>query len=486
MRRLFTLAAVILAAGPATADYPPSPDKDGVVRIALEVSPAKPPVPASKYNLYPEYRDQQPGNRVQGLLRTFAEQDDFFANKVRFEQRDKWQRLPLAELPADVREQARVNSGMMYDKTTQFLGIADYAARFSRTEWNEYFDLRKDGINMLLPEVQKMRYLAAAIQLRLRGEIKAGEWPRAVESVKTIWGIAQALEQHPTFIGNLVGIAIYQIGLNGVEEMAGQPGCPSLFWALAAVPATPVDSRHGLEGTRVFPTATFQGLLDAKGPLPPAELKAFLDLAAETVKSAGDREEFQKYPRAAELMARPGAYFGRIREDAGRLAAMRKWLADRGAKAADIEVVPPAQLGLTASFLRFEELREELMKWYPLPYIQAKSGLQAADAAIQAAGKDDPLIPLLSVNALKVKTAETRLIQRTALLRAVEAVRLHAGATGQLPATLADTKLPLGDDPFTGKPFEYTLADGVATLRGANSTVEPAKFVVEYTIRLRK
>ena len=39
---------------------------------------------------------------------------------------------------------------------------------------------------------------------------------------------------------------------------------------------------------------------------------------------------------------------------------------------------------------------------------------------------------------------------------------------GFIPVTLAEIKLPLPLDPATGKPFEYSVDKGIATLHGEN------------------
>ena len=484
--RLLTFLALLMA-GPAFADYPPSPDKDGVVRIELSVSPAKEPVPVGKFNVYPEYRDQQPGNRVQGLMRTFFEQNQFFyGNKEAIEKRTKWQTADLADLPADMRRQAGIEVGLAYNNdTTRFLGTADKAARFSRIEWNEYFDIRKDGFSFLLPEVQSMRYLAAVIGLRMRGEIKAGEWFRAVESAKTLFGISQALEQHPTLIGNLVGIAIAQIALNGLQEMIGQPGCPSLYWSLVAAPDRPVSTRAGLEGERVFLIAQFQSLLDAKRSLTDAELAPYLANMAELMTFA-DESGMKSNPHFAQVKSNPSTWYASAVADPAKLKAAQNRIVSRTGPFPGFGAMSPTQVGLLNDLILYEELRDDLFKWYNLPHAQALPGMLAADAAIKARSKESAVAPLFIATPFKTKSAETRLAQRMLLLRAVEAVRLHVGAKGELPATLAATGLPEPMDPVTGKPFSYAVKDGAATLRGENSQNAGGTFIVEYTIRVRK
>ena len=52
------------------------------------------------------------------------------------------------------------------------------------------------------------------------------------------------------------------------------------------------------------------------------------------------------------------------------------------------------------------------------------------------------------------------------LLRTVEALRMYAAEHGRWPEKLDEIKaVPVPNDPFTEKPFEYAVKDGVALLR---------------------
>jgi hypothetical protein len=112
--------------------------------------------------------------------------------------------------------------------------------------------------------------------------------------------------------------------------------------------------------------------------------------------------------------------------------------------------------------------------WYHVPYWQGQSGLRAAEKELGRAirrldlllfngllgglGGNEPLIEKSVLNALRVE-------RRIAALRCVEALRLHAAGFGALPASLdAVGRVPIPLDPLTGKPFEYQLAEGKATL----------------------
>ena len=88
------------------------------------------------------------------------------------------------------------------------LAEADRAARLDKPDWQSLQKLRNRGLNLLLPEVQQIRSVARALQVRLRAEIAQGRFDDAIRTAKTMFAIARHLGENPTLIGNLVGIAV--------------------------------------------------------------------------------------------------------------------------------------------------------------------------------------------------------------------------------------------------------------------------------------
>ena len=461
MLRLSLLFAFAVAL-PALAQPEPV-EKDGKLTIPLTLHPTAAAVPLSKMSLYPEYGDLQPGNRVQGLLKVFMEQDAFFRT-VGTEEWQKTLSLPLADLPKDAH--AGVAHGLAYDdKYTKLMGYLDKGSRYAAIDWNEYFDIRKDGFYLLLPEVQKIRALAAVAKLRLRGEIKAGEFAKAATTVKTLLGMGQALEQHPTLIGELVGIAIDAIALTGVEEMIAQPGCPNLYWALTDLPRPLVSLRRGVGGERMFLLAQFDKYLKAERAWTEKEFRDLFDTLDEVLvveQQRGGGAILPKMFRGARLR------YAVQTADAARLKAARERLVADGMPPDGVKAMSDLQIAVLDDFHRYEILRDEYFKAMTLPYHEAAVELAKAEERIKATkAKGDIIGPALLPAVWKVSQAQARLDQRVAYLRAVEAVRLYAHANkGELPAELAELTVPVPTDPVTGKPFEYAVADGVATLSG--------------------
>lgn len=480
-QRFAALAVSSFIALPAFGQADPEP-KDGKVTIKMTLHPTASPVPLSKLSLYPDYSELIPGTRVQGLLKVFMEQDNFF----RMVGNEEWQKtidLPLAEFPSNAREKYSVGSGIAYDtKYTRFLGYLDKGARFKTIEWNEYFDIRHDGFNWLLPEVQKIRALAMVARMRMRAEVKAGEFAKAAITVKTMMGMAQALEQHPCLIGHLVGVAIAMQAVHGLEEMIQQPGCPNLFWALSDMPQPLLSLRMAVGGERLFVQSQFHEYLRTDRVLSNKEINTFLEDINEMLKL-----EDQRGGVVDGLFKSAKLRFALLAADTERMAKARKRMIDEGSPADIVKAMPDLQVAILDDFRLYEIRRDDFFKAYHMPYSIAAPILKKSEEQIgDAKRKGEIMGPAFLPAVWKVKTAQARIDQRIALLRVAEAIRLYAHENGgKLPGSLVEIPLPLPVDQYTGKPFEYEVKDGVATVHGSNALKMERDFR-HYEITIKK
>jgi hypothetical protein len=125
------------------------------------------------------------------------------------------------------------------------------------------------------------------------------------------------------------------------------------------------------------------------------------------------------------------------------------------------------------------------MKLMNLPPWEIEARLGQARPPARERALFDGLLPALE----KVRRAQGRLEQRIALLRHVEALRLYAAAhDGKWPGKLSDVAVPLPVDPFTGKPFLYTVEGAVAHLRGSPPPAEKKNpgFNIHYEVAIQK
>jgi hypothetical protein len=173
------------------------------------------PKPALRYLLLPELKEMRPGNPIPSYLAVFAGQDPS-SDQQGFG-------------PAALRQ-------------------ADRAARMDTPDWQILPKLRTDGVNLLLPDVVQLRALAIALQERFRGEVALRRFDDALVTAKTLFALSRHLGEHPTLIGNLVGVAVTFITIAPLEEMLEQPGCPNLYWALTNLPNPLVSMERGMDG----------------------------------------------------------------------------------------------------------------------------------------------------------------------------------------------------------------------------------------------
>ena len=75
--------------------------------------------------------------------------------------------------------------------------------------------------------------------------------------------MSRHLGEHPTLIGDLVGIAIAAVAIVQLEKMLDQPGCPNLYWALTNLPRPLISLDKGMEGERVMMAWVFRDLNDS-------------------------------------------------------------------------------------------------------------------------------------------------------------------------------------------------------------------------------
>jgi hypothetical protein len=145
----------------------------------------------------------------------------------------------------------------------------------------------------------------------------------------------------------------------------------------------------------------------------------------------------------------------------------------------------------------YDRLYDDMIKWYGLPYPEARRGLQKTEqdlkrlrvqtSQLKEAGV---LAALLLPAVTKVYFSGARVERHIDMLRCLEALRLHAAVhDGKLPDRLEDVKeVLIPQDPVTGKPFEYTVKGSQATLYAPPPAGEQAiqGNAVKYEITLAK
>jgi hypothetical protein len=403
--------------------------------IRLNVAPMNAPKPALRYLLLPELKEMTPGNPIPNYLKCFLDQDFSADQEV------------LG--PAALRQ-------------------ADRAARMDTPDWSILPKLRTDGIGLLLPDLQKLRDLARGLEGRFRDEAALRQFDDAVYTARTMFAMSRHLGEHPTLVGNLVGISVASTAIAPLEEMLERPGCPNLYWALTNLPTPLVPLDRGMEGERVLIRAELHSRagLDDVAPMTP-----------EQVKKLGTYID-----RLCDKGVNTRAWLDERTGDEAYLAAARARVVESGIPEDRVARFPPDQVILLDEEREYVARRDEIMKVVKLPAWEAL-------AAGPGPKKGPSLFSCLLPGVDGVQRAQGRLEQRIALLRHVEALRAYAaGHDGAWPAALGDVGLPLPADPFTGKPFRYSVEGATAHLRGSppKGAEKAAVYNVRYEITIRK
>ncbi|HWG43411.1 MAG TPA: hypothetical protein VN688_11550 [Gemmataceae bacterium] len=461
MRKTLSVCAALLVL-PLASRAADAPEPTETV-IRMKVQAVRAPKPALKYQLLPELREMNPGNPIQAYSKCFAEQYNWWRNKEVVEKREKWQTMPLKDLPLKEIQYYRGNP----------LRYADYAARLDTPDWQILLQLKSEGPFLLLPDLQGLRELAGALKVRFRMEVAEGRFDDALATAKTMFGLSRHLGEHPSLIGELVGMAVANLALGPLDEMIQQPGSPNLFWALTNLPQPFISLRNGVQGDRTMMTSLF-ALIDEREPMTDAQVQRAMVPIRRMVKDLNMKWDEH-------------GWFDELTKDEARLCATRKRLIEAGLAKEKVKQFSARQVILLDEKLEFSVWRDESRKALSLPYWQAAPILAAASPRKE--NKHSPFRWEGPMGYDKVKQLQARLDQRIGLLRCVEALRLYAAEhDGKLPARLADMKLPLPVDPITGKPFVYKLDGVTAILRGTPPAgrEKTAAFNVRYEVTIAK
>ena len=180
-----------------------------------------------------------------------------------------------------------------------------------------------------------------------------------------MFALARHTGEHPTLIGDLVGLAIAQIAISPLEEMLQQPGCPNLYWALTNLPSPFISLEKGLEGERMMILTELRDL-DDKTPMTPAQIRklsTYIDRLLEF-------EEGKSHPKVGRWIEE------RIRDES-YLAGARRRVVDYGVPAERLALFPAAQVILLDEKRTYQVELDEAVKVMNLPTWEALKNLGA-------------------------------------------------------------------------------------------------------------
>jgi hypothetical protein len=157
-----------------------------------------------------------------------------------------------------------------------------------------------------------------------------------------------------------------------------------------------------------------------------------------------------------------------------------------GRSAKEVEAMPVAQVVMIYTMRTYGQLRDDVFKWMAVPYPAAREGLAKAERQVAQSREVVPLARMLLPAVGSASAAGARSERTLAALRVIEAIRLHASATGgALPERLTDISVvPVPDDPVTGKPFEYRRVGATALLQSPDPRTGSGPNGLRYQIEI--
>ncbi len=456
------------------AATPSRPAADTPDRLRLALDPMAAPRPALRYTFYHEMIDQIPGNAAlayQQIARMLSQNEKW---REQSEQLQEWLKMPIAQLPVDAVEAVVAQHASTLDRLAQ-------ATRHERCDFE--IPIRQDGMNALLPHLAELRGAARLLAMEIRLRIRQGRYPDALERLKAGLTLARHTGKGATLIEGLVGIAIANMMFDRIEELVAQPGAPNLFWALSDLPPDLLNLWDAMRWERCFLYV---------------HMPVLWDVRTRTATAADLRQSVREFQKFSGNITLPP--WLSEEENAGMvataiaLAAYPKavdYLRRQGRSEDEIRRMSAAKILATFIGESYAVQRDDLFKWFALPYYEARLGLTRAEASLQEARRKDPigsilpsmLLPALTRAASRFAATE----RRAALIRCVEAVRLYAASHDRrLPGSLADIKdVPIPRDPMTGGAFLYRLEGKTATLEGPPLSPQEARLSKIYELTIR-
>lgn len=459
---LLLMVAGFVSAQPIPAQRP----------TVLVLHPQAAPVPALKYPLLPDITDMHPGNAALYYHRAMLLRCLLRPKAADQQQLYKWLETPLKDLPrADVRAALKQYRDMLRE--------VDFAARCTSINWG--LEQRKEGLHLLMPEIQEMRPLIQVVALQARLDMAERHFDQAVHGLQTGYAMSRQVgESANSLIATLVGVALGAVMDQQVEQFVQLQGAPNLYWSLTQLPRPFVPLRPGLEGDKTWFWDTFPQLKRLETEtLSAAEVNRVVASMFPELGSAGmgnDPSTIRLGLAALTIKSYPMA---------------KRWLTTEGKSAAEIDAMPALQAVVRYSLFQYRRWQDELYKWAYLPRWEAEPGLEKAMAQFKRAkstlADGIPFAWLFLPAMQRVTFASTSLDQRHAALRIVEAVRLYAAShDGQLPVRLdAIRDVPIPIDPVSGKSFQYQRTGNTALLTGPALPGRPfANSSLNYELRI--
>ncbi len=435
----------------------------------MSISPAPLPVPALGNRLLPMESELLPGDAAPIYLRLAAGVTaDAMAS---LESTPKpWLLLAVDQFP--------VNDARAFLKSWRpKLAQLNYGAHRESCSWQyTIFEEREHIPDLVLADAQSMQSWAKLLAVQARLQIAEHDPAGAAKTIQTGMAFSRHVADGPFFINVLIGCAAAHFMLDQVDDLISQPGAPSLYWSLTALPRPLLGLRKSMDQEYKICERLLPEMTDLEVARSDGEWSSRLASFHERIKTI--RASYE------------------LRESAGgfksNLVEFKAWVLPHAkayfqARQGKVVLRNDDEMILKFFGARYRDLYDDIYKAGYLPYFEALPFYDRGKEQLSAV--KDGLLSLFARLIASIESVHSHVARhdrKVAMLRVVEALRLHAGATGRLPASLAEVKVvPIPTDPLFGNAFEYVLSGETAELTSA-AQEDKNWLELTYRITLRK
>ncbi|MCG8649387.1 MAG: hypothetical protein MI861_06125 [Pirellulales bacterium] len=404
--------------------------------VSMKLTGAEVPALRTRYQLLPTVLQQRDGNAAVVMLRMIWEQQSYM--------QDIAPQIPgLLDLPYDDPKIPEIL------KFNHFYRQLRRAAYMRDADW--YYPLNEEPhATILLPDVQGLRNFGArGLKLWVGTKIAEGDLDAAREGILVQLACARHLARTPIIVNQLVAATFADAAMDRMELLVQQHECPNFYWALSLLPPTLGDWSECLQ---------FESNM----------LRDSLPALTDPEPGIGDPVWGKIAEQLTEVMsvrlseAEAGALL--VRMD----AIARQDLVEQSVFApADVEAMNYEEVIVRWVLHESDLINSEIEAAFSLPAPEAIEMLVEVEQKIEEIVKRTgaPATPFFAKPA-GIFLGSRRFHRRAKMLQTAEAIRHHmAHLSGEFPLSLEDiSDLHVPRDPITNKPFQYQLADGVATL----------------------
>ena len=340
-------------------------------------------------------------------------------------------------------------------------------------------DLRgREVIELLLPSVQPTRTMARAMLLQHRLAIIDGRYEDAIENLRMTYQLGQNVSKMGFLVTSLVGAAEVSMANDGALLLLCSDNAPNLYWALAELPTPIIDLRGPMRLEASLPLRLFPELIGIDQAVYSDEgwkrlFERYTSEFSYFQKVMGGNFDSKPAP------ANPAFSFAAALSG---YSSAKKRMLDRGYDIADVKAMSVSQLLLVDAaqdIKYFSQMQERALY---LPFDKATALYQATEKVMQeqSVSRFGALIATtFSPAARQIRTSATRVQAEINVLMAIESLRNHAAVNGEFPDSLETLELPVRENPFTGRPFNYSLENGKAVLTFDSGNGRIRRFEIE-------